>query len=312
MSSIQHLISRCKPFLRWVVLGGTLFFLGKVLKDHWQQVATVRVSGMGWTLLAIALLVTLVAHITAGWVWGQILVELKQPMSRFWAVQVYLLTNIAKYLPGNVWHLYGRVMAAKEAGTRLDVATLSVLLEPLLMAAAALLVALLGSQQVLASYGWLGVTFQAIGLIGVLLGVHPKVLNPLLHYLGKAKQKVTGSRPDAATFQLTAYPVVPFLGELGFLGLRGAGFLVTFGAFSPIAPGQIPLLMSAFALAWLLGFIIPGAPGGLGVFEATAIALLGSTFPAGIVLTVVAVYRLISVLAEALGAGLAWVWQRVS
>jgi len=52
-------------------------------------------------------------------------------------VQIYLQTNIAKYLPGNVWHYYGRISAAVKAGVSGSAATLSVLLEPLLMAAAA-------------------------------------------------------------------------------------------------------------------------------------------------------------------------------
>jgi uncharacterized membrane protein YbhN (UPF0104 family) len=44
------------------------------------------------------------------------------------------------------------------------------------------------------------------------------------------------------------------------------------------------LLLGAFSLAWLLGLVVPGAPGGLGVFEATAIALLQQRFSGGLVI----------------------------
>jgi len=70
-------------------------------------------------------------------VWTWILYELNQPVSSSQFIQIYLKTNIAKYLPGNVWHYYGRITAAKTAGVSGSAATLSVLLEPLLMAAAA-------------------------------------------------------------------------------------------------------------------------------------------------------------------------------
>jgi len=50
---------------------------------------------------------------------------------------------------------------------------------------------------------------------------------------------------------------------------------------------------------------VPGTPGGVGVFEATALALLEQKFSPGIVLSAVAFYRLISVLAESFAAGLA-------
>jgi uncharacterized membrane protein YbhN (UPF0104 family) len=50
----------------------------------------------------------------------------------------------------------------------------------------------------------------------------------------------------------------------------------------------------------------------LGVFEATAIALLGNRFSPAIIVSSVALYRFISILAEAIGAGLAWLDERCS
>jgi hypothetical protein len=307
---MSQLISRLKLFLRWVILGGTLFFLGKVLKDNWQQVASVRVTAAGWACLAIALGITLLGYVCAGWVWGRILQDFQQPIGMVWAIQTYLKTNIAKYLPGNVWQFYGRVVAANKIGATLGAATVSVLLEPLLMAASALLIALFCSQQVAANYGLPGLVLQWVSLAAVLLSIHPRFLNGLIFYLQRLKQKAMKSATSSPAFQMERYPLVPLLGELGFLMLRGVGFLLTFLAVSPIAPNQIPLLFSVFGLAWLLGFIIPGAPGGIGVFEATAIALMSRTFSPGILFSAVALYRLVSVLAEAAGAGLAWLDER--
>jgi glycosyltransferase 2 family protein len=294
-----------KPYCRWLILGGTLFFLIKAFKDHWQEVAAIRIDGVGWATLAIALGITLLAHIWSGWVWTWILDELNQPVTDAQFVQVYLKTNIAKYLPGNVWHYYGRIAAAKTAGVPVGVATISVLLEPLLMAAAALMVALIGIQPTT-----LNITLQGLPLLGlaiVLLVVHPRFLNKVIRFVGKIKLKATNSSTaDDKTFQLVRYPLRPLLGELGFIGLRGTGFLLTMVAFKPLELSQIPLLLGAFSLAWLLGLVVPGAPGGLGIFEATAIALLQQRFSGGLVITAIALYRIISILAEAAGAGLAW------
>jgi glycosyltransferase 2 family protein len=88
---------------------------------------------------------------------------------------------------------------------------------------------------------------------------------------------------------------------------RGIGFLFTVMALQIVAPSQIPTLLSAFSIAWLLGLVVPGAPGGVGVFETTAIALLPQVmFPQATVLLAVALYRVISILAEAIAAGGAW------
>ena len=303
---MKQMGAHLKPFLRWAILGGTLFFLGKVFKDHWQNVVSIRIESLGWAYLSIALGVTLLAHICAGSVWSRLLQDLKQPVNGVGLVQAYLKTTIAKYLPGNVWHYYGRVTAATKAGATLEAATVSVLLEPLLMAAAALLVTLLCSQPIVARYGLPVMALQWLSLVLVLASMHPLIINRLVGYVGKLKQKATKTAAAPHPFQLDRYSLLPLLGEVGFLLLRSLGFLCTFLALSPIVPGQLPLLLSAFSLAWLLGLVVPGAPGGIGVFEATAIALLGETFSPGLILSVVALYRLISILAEASGAGLAW------
>ncbi|MBD2058532.1 UPF0104 family protein [Oculatella sp. FACHB-28] len=302
-------MQKLKPYLRWFILGGTLFFIAKTLRDHWQEVASIRVGAEAWGYLAIALTITLLAHVWTGWVWGWILAGLNHPVSGFWSSRVYLQTNVAKYLPGNVWHFYGRAWAAKAAGIPLEIASLSVLLEPLLMAAAALIVALVSSS---AAYKGL----QLLGLGVVLVAVHPRSLNPAIRLVGRLKKPKTKvdadstENPAPAIPPIQHYPFLPLLGELIFLGLRGAGFCFTVMALTAIAWEQVPLLLGAFSVAWLLGLIIPGAPGGIGVFEATAIALLDNHFPPAMVVSAVAVYRLVSLLAELAGAGIAWLYSR--
>ncbi|MGC8711548.1 MAG: lysylphosphatidylglycerol synthase domain-containing protein [Leptodesmis sp.] len=309
---MKAIASRLKPLLRWVILGACLFFLAAVLKQNWESVTTIRITEAGWACLIMALGVTLYAHIVAGWVWGWILRrDFQQLVPWAWIIQAYLQTNIAKYLPGNIWHYYGRVQAATQAGASLEAATVSVLLEPLLMAAAALLVAVFSSQAIVSQYGFLSLLLHWLILVGILLALHPKVLNLLIRKLAKAKQKATPVLKSVATpVSLNHYPWMALLGELGFLLLRGGGFLLTFQALSSFTSSQVPVLFSAFSLAWLLGLVVPGAPGGMGVFEATVISLLGREFPSGLLLGVVALYRLVSVASEALGAGLGWLDQQ--
>ncbi len=307
---MQTVLSYLKTSLRWVILGLVLFFLAKTLKDHWQEVAAIRINAGGYACLTIALGVTLSAHIFAGWVWSWVLQALNQSVTGVWSVKVYLRTNIAKYLPGNVWHFYGRISAATKTGVAVEIAIASVLLEALLMVVAALLIALIGVQQIASVYGWGAQLLLVVVLMIVFAIVHPRFLNPLVGYLTKLKQKASGSS-QAISSPMKRYPIQPLLGELGFLGLRGIGFILTFLAIVPLPLDQFPIVMGAFALAWLTGFVIPGLPGGIGVFEAVAIALLsqgsaflGQRFPAGELLSVLALYRFVNTLAEVSGAGL--------
>jgi len=299
--------SRLKPYCRWLVLGGTLFFLAAALRKHWREVAAIHITASGWATLVIALGVTLLAHTWSGWVWTWILQELRQPVNNAKFIQVYLQTNLAKYLPGNIWHYYGRISAAVAAGVSPSAATLSVLLEPLLMMAAALVVFLLGTQSLASNSVASLRVLPMVGLVTVLLAVHPRFLNLAIRSLAKLKAKAVGG----THLQVQRYPLLPLIGELGFIALRGTGFILTLLAFQPLELPEIPFLFGAFSCSWLLGLVLPGAPGGLGIFEATAIALLGRSFAPGILLSAIASYRLVSVLAESAAAGLAWLDERL-
>ncbi|MBD2664730.1 hypothetical protein B6N60_01855 [Richelia sinica FACHB-800] len=303
-----------KQIFRWLICGFTAFFLIKTFKDNWLEVSQINIDAPGWAILTIATGVTLLAHIWAGWIWTWVLKELNQSVSSADFIQVYLQTNIAKYLPGNVWHYYGRIVAAKNANIATEIATFSVLLEPLLMMAAALIIIVLfGSKLAVAHPNiWLQI-LKLLSLGVILVAVHPWCLNPAIHLLSRFKAKKSNlTTPSQNFLKIQRYPLKPLLGELAFLGLRAMGFILTMFALSTLHWQQIPLLIGAFSFAWLLGLVVPGAPGGLGVFEATAIAILQHKFPIALVIGAIALYRLISIVAETLGAVLAWLDRKLS
>ncbi|MGK7956591.1 MAG: lysylphosphatidylglycerol synthase domain-containing protein [Crocosphaera sp.] len=299
-------MSSIKAYLKWIVLGITLFFIVSTFRNHWQAVTEITITSQGWLFLFLALVITLLAHIWSAFVWIKILQLFNQPCSYQWGLKIYLVTNIYKYLPGNVGHFYGRINAVTKQGVSLPVASLSVLLEPLLMAAAALFIALLShSIGIIETTQNLNILFlQCFLLISVLVGIHPIIINGVLRFVKKIKSK---KKEETETIYLQRYPGLILVGEIIFLLLRGLGFIFALTAFMSISFQQVPIIISAFSFAWLLGLVIPGAPGGLGVFEATIIALLEtSSLPIEIVLTTIAIFRLISILAEVMGAGLGY------
>lgn len=305
--SVQRLWKRWNRFLSPLLLAAILAFLGHTLYVHWHEVSGVRISAAGWACLMIATGITLFAHVWTGWVWGWILQELGQPISRTWASQTYLKTNIAKYLPSNVLHLYGRAIAAKDQGAPYSIAYLSVLLDTLLMAAGGVILGLFCIPR-----PWIPLAIVAVG--GVLLVLHPNILGPLLDRLSQFN-KPTEARVELSPHRwLKQYPLGPLLGEMLFVVLRGLGFVLTVVALTPISWPTVPTLVSIFSVGWVLGFITPGAPGGLGIFEITVSTLLTQDglfqnepgLSVGVALSAVALNRLVSTFAEAIGALLAF------
>jgi glycosyltransferase 2 family protein len=320
--------SRFKPYLRYCIIGGTFLFIAQAFATHWRELANIQIRAESFPLLAIALGITLFSMIFAGWVWMLILREFRQSVNAAWAIQVFLKTNIFKYLPGNIWHFWGRILDAKKAGISPKAATLSVLLEPLLMASAGLLIGLM-------SLGEINWWLRICCLAAILTAIHPRILNPIVLFVERLKLKNNGKNlkageaaGDRLNFRIESssnlakttsnvkskhkinlpikhYPLVPLIGQMCFIGLRGSGFVLTVMALTPVHFSQIPNLFGAFCFAFVLGLVVPGAPGGMGVFEATAIALLDDRFSTGIILGAVALYRIISILADVSGAGLA-------
>lgn len=329
--------SRLQPYLRHLILGGTFLFIAQAFVTHWREVGNIRITAESFPLLTTALGITLFSLIFVGWVWMLILREFRQRVNAAWAIQVFLKTNIAKYLPGNIWHFWGRILEAKKAGISPKVATLSVLLEPLLMASAGLLMGLISFGAV---YWWLRIA----GLAAILIAIRPQTLNLIVLFVEKLKLKkqdgenVNTGRVEEAegdrhisrlesssslakqtssvksnrkiNLPIKRYPLVPLIGQMCFIGLRGSGFVLTVMALTPVNLSEIPNLFGAFCFAFVVGLVVPGAPGGMGVFEATAIALLSDRYSTGIILSAVALYRIISILADVSGAGLAKMGRR--
>jgi hypothetical protein len=328
-NSMELAKSRFKPFLRYCILGATFLFIAQAFAAHWREIALVKIRAESLPLLAIGIGVTLLSLTFAGGVWLLILREFRQPASAAWAVQVSLRTNIAKYLPGNIWHFWGRISAAKNAGIAPKFAVLSVVLEPLLMAAAGLLIGLI-------CFGKISWFLRIFGLGAILTAFSPRFLNPLVLFVERLKLSKSSNKNSKAgkpagdrlkqsvdtgsnlvqnsspvksrrqvNLPIKRYPAVPLIGQMCFMGLRGSGFLLTVMALIPVHFSEIPNLLGGFCLAFVAGLVVPGAPGGMGVFEATAIALLDDRFSVGIIISAVALYRIISIVADVAGAVLA-------
>jgi hypothetical protein len=119
---------KIKAYVRWLIIGMTLYFVAATVKHHWDQVKQVTLDARGLLFLGFALAITLLAHLWSAQVWFKILQGMKLSLSRKWVIRLYLTTNIAKYLPGNIGHFSGRVMALNKVGGSLRVASLAVLL----------------------------------------------------------------------------------------------------------------------------------------------------------------------------------------
>lgn len=272
-------------------LGAAIVFIARVLLEHWQDVKALELQPQAWVYGTVALGVAILAQVIESLVWGWLLADMQQSVPTRWSMITFIKYVPAKYIPGNIWHMYGRVIAAQRQGLSLEPTTLSVMLEPLFVIAGAL--------------GWalLQPTHPAVEipvLCLILLVVHPQVLNYLWHRFRELQGKAVDQ------IGMTSYPFRPLIGATLFMGLRGVIFLCVVLAFAPISWALLAPLVSGFSLAWLLRMVIP-TPAGLGVFEAATVAALDGYLSPALLLGAVTLFRLIVVIAELLCAGCAYI-----
>jgi uncharacterized membrane protein YbhN (UPF0104 family) len=291
----------------WITLASGGFLLA-ALAGHGRQLLQLSLDGQGWCWLLLALGLTLLSLLGNALAWGVCLRWLGYRPRWSAAAVLFLISNLRKYLPGGVWHLLSRVRALKaDPGAEAPSAhqplgtaqaLVAVLLDPLLAAVAALALVPLG--------GW-----QAgLGLLCLLplLALLPRWLNPLMQRL---EQQRAHQLADRGLLQegieelppiLPGYPWQPLLAELGFVLLRFSGFACCVQAFDLAFSIGWGGWLAGFALAWTAGLVVPGAPGGLGVFEAVLLLRLATVVPEAPLLAVAISYRLVSSLADLLAA----------
>ena len=278
----------------WITLA-SLAFIGVALQKQSGQLQELSLTQEGWCLLFLGFGLTWLSILINGSAWRILLTWIGHNPDGIAIVPLFVRSNLLKYLPGGIWHFVERVRQLRPViggGPALA----GVILDPLLIVAASVLLMSFG--------GWQRGLVLVAPLPALLL--LPRWREPLLLRLERSK---AAQLQSAGTGELEVegsgrggYPWTPFGAELVFVLVRFAGFFCCVLAFGLSAPSAWTW-MAGFGLAYAVGLVVPGAPGGLGVFEATLLLRLDGAVAEAPLLAVVLSFRLISTLADVVATG---------
>ena len=96
------------------------------------------------------------------------------------------------------------------------------------------------------------------------------------------------------------FPFKALFLELGFVLSKFIGFYICLNTFYQSNNMNIIFLLVIFSLSWSLGLVVPAAPGGVGVFEACLLLLVGRNIPQNSILVSLIYFRIISTSADLL------------
>ena len=222
----------------------------------------------------------------------------RTPFEKRDARQVFLRANIGKYIPGNVMHFVQRNLFATDMGISQLQLAMSSVFEVMSYVAVALMVASLTAwdsmQTVLARYFGdrlpvLGIAAAcvALAIAAVLVILRKKIRTALAGYSGKQ-------------FLKTLLKVI-VLQLVTLLLLAAVMVLLVWYAQGTLNPGIAGTVVSTYVIAWVLGYIVPGASGGIGIREMALLLLLGPLLGEGLVLSLAMIHRLITIIGDFLG-----------
>ena len=229
--------------------------------------------------------------------WKNIVIWFGKNISKNDLVSFYVLTNILKYVPGGIWHFLERFNFLKDISNP-QLAFYSTLIEPYFMLCASFL---------LASVGIIFSPFYFLLLIPLIF-LNRKLIYLILRRLESLKSKtistfkITNSKYqfEERITLVSFFPTRAFLIEILFVLSKFIGFIICFNLVNLDNQSRILYLLVIFCLAWAIGLIIPTAPGGVGVFEASFLFFAGNNFPQNTIFVCLIYFRLISTSADLL------------
>ena len=287
---------RFRTLMEWVgrilSLACLILLISLVVRYHEElpaiewSVGTVGVSG-----LVILFGIVGVALNAQAW---KVLMAKLQPISFLTAFSITGRSQIAKYLPGNVFHYVGKMILAQKAGLRTRIVVMSMLLEIVLLVFTATAIGAVGyalsdREYRLYTYLFLAV-LVAIPLLWRVLKSRVPVLSEGIDRVG------VGNLLRTVAWQTAS---LVLFGTTAYLLSRG------------LWPGVYALgwweMVWAGSLAWVVGFVTPGAPGGIGVREGLLVALFSSQMGYASAATLFLALRLVQMISDGLAFMLA-VW----
>lgn len=273
-----------RRLLHWI--GGVLAVLGGVfvvlrLRQHAAGLDLDRISAADLVALAALALCYGLANILLALAWRHLLAFCTVHTSRLWAVHAYGVSQLAKYVPGNIFHVAGRQMIGMAAGHPAWPLARSTVWELGLISFTGGLFGLLALPLALREVPALGGVLGFVLVLGAALALARWRLS----------RRVAGAMAEQAAF-------------LALSGAVFAGCLIVAAPEFNAAPDRLLPVVGAFVLAWLAGLVTPGAPAGLGVREAVLLFLLAGVGTEPEILLAVLLGRIVNVIGDVIFFGL--------
>jgi hypothetical protein len=261
-----------------VITAAIFYWMFKPVYQHWDKVKEPLLKLNWWYFALGVVMFAMFLFVFRVLSWWWILAKFGHPLPKAPVMRIWSISELARYLPGMIWQVVGRVFLIKPYGVNPSVCSTSQVLEVTIFLLANLLVSL-------TCLIWLGIKtdrqlrpyfYAVMALVPLLLVfLHPRVFYGIFDWVMlKLKTPVIEQRlRKRELLGLGLWAIV------GLLWQSLAMWMVIHG------PLQLQftkwwVIAGAYCLAWSAGFLAFWAPGGLGVREFVFMLAMQVALPA--------------------------------
>ena len=244
-----------------------LFFAARSLATQWDKVGS-RLTHIrfGWQWIGAATVLVFVTYALLIEGWRRVLGAWDSHLPFMQASRIWFLSNLGKYVPGNIWSLTAMGVMAKKRGMSAIAAAGSSVIMQMVSLATGTAIVMVTSAKLLGQPLLVG---AAVLVLAIVLFSAPKFLPPLAVWVSTLIGKDIAPPSVPATSIWTA----AIASTLSWL-FYGVAFQLFVRGLLGAAPGEISSYIAVYTAAYILGFISPIAPAGLGVREFTLAAFM--------------------------------------
>lgn len=295
---------KLKRGLQILIVSVIFLFLLWQLFSSWGELSTYEL-GLDYGLLVFSYVFLLASFLITVYVWQFLLRILGEKLSYREALKIFALSNLARYTPGKIWHVFGKIYLASKEGISKVKTLASISLEFFLTVVAACLVFLLSFAFWFPQFSnKIYLILVAVTFFGLFIS-YPTVFGVFLNFfLKKFKREEV-----EINFKYKSILFVLFLFMLHWI-FQGIGVFILARAVYSIDVSFLLSFIGAYSVAWVLGFLSFLTPGGLGVREGILVFLLNFFIPLPVAIVISIFARIWSLLFEVFMAAVSWIFVR--
>lgn len=294
-----------RRFVLWagrVIALAAVVFIVIALRRQWSEISARSLGPAVWLTVVGLGIGYGTAMLIVAEAWHRLISDFAgTPLPRRLTLPSYAVSQPAKYVPGNVFQYLGRHSWMARAGVAntplLKAMSWDIIL--LLLAAALFgIIAFLIFPMPMVFLSERLLRNLALGAVALFV-----VAATALAFSPRLQRLVGVLRPRAATVAV----VVPLL--IVFFALQA----LIFAALGSVIAGEmVPQLATVAVVSWIAGILPLGTPGGLGTREAMVLLLAGPLIGQPDALLLAGLFRLVTIIGDAVCAGIGWLISRTS